>query len=183
MGETTEELILDIEDTRASMSGTLEAIGDRVSPGRMLERRRNRMIVWARNARASLMGSADGLTSRMGDTAHHLADAPSSTMQGVRSNTKGAPLVAGGIAFGIGMLVGSLVPTSRSERRLGEQVGAATAPLKNELQEAGREVAEHLREPVKEAVDGVKESAQGSVQELRESASDSADQVRQAPRS
>jgi hypothetical protein len=183
MGETAEELRHDIEDTRVSMSGTLEAIGDRVSPGRVLERRRNRMIVWVGNARASLMGTADDLTSRVNDTAHHLAEAPSTTMQGVRSNTKGAPLVAGGIAFGIGVLIGSVVPASRTERRLGEQVAGAAEPLKNQLQEAGREVAEHLREPVQEAVEDVKQSAQDSAQQLRESASDGAEQVRQAPRS
>jgi len=183
MGETTEELRHEIEDTRTSMSGTLEAIGDRVSPGRMLERRRNRMIVWVGNARTSLMGTADDFTSRVGDTAHNLAEAPSTTMQGVRSNTKGAPLVAGGIAFGIGVLIGSLVPASRTEKRLGQQVAGATEPLKNELQEAGREVAEHLREPVQEAVQDVKQSAQDSAQQLRDSASERADQVRQAPRS
>lgn len=183
MGERTEELRHDIEDTRASMSGTLEAIGDRVSPGRMLERRRNRMVVWVGNAKASVMGTADDLTTRVGETAHHLADAPSTTMQGARSKTKGAPLVAGGIAFGIGVLIGSLMPPSRTERRLGEHVGAATEPLKNELQEAGREMAEHLREPVQEAVHDVKESAQASAQQLHGSASDGAEQIRQAQRS
>jgi hypothetical protein len=180
MGETTEELRHDIEDTRASMSDTLEAIGDRVSPGRVIERRRNRMIVWIGNAKDSLMGSADDLTSRVGDSAHHLADAPSTTMQGVRSGTKGAPLVAGGIAFGVGVLVGSLVPPSRTEQRLGQQVVAAVEPLKHELQEAGRDMADHLREPVQEAVEDVKQSAQAGAQQLRQSASEGADQVRQA---
>jgi len=173
----------DIQDTRASMTGTLEAIGDRVSPARVLERRRNRMIGWVDNARSSVMGRADDLTSRVGDTAHQLADAPSTTMQGVRSNTKGAPLVAGGIAFGIGVLIGSVVPPSRAEKRLGEQMAGAAEPLKNQLQEAGREVAEHLREPVQEAVQDVKQSAQEGAQQLRETASEGADQVRQSPRS
>jgi hypothetical protein len=182
MGETTEELRQDIEETRTSMSGTLEAIGDRVSPGRILERRRNRVIVWFGNMRSSLMGTADDVTSKVGDTAHHLADTPSSTMQSVRSSTKGAPLVAGGIAFGIGVLAGSLMPASRTERRLGQHVGDVVEPVKNELQEAGREVADHLREPVKDAVQDVKQSAQDGAQQLRESASEGADQVRQAPK-
>jgi len=180
MGETTEELRQDIDDTRTSMSGTLEAIGDRVSPGRMLERRRNRVIVWVGNVRSSMMGTADDMTSKVGDTAHRMADAPSTTMQDVRSSTKGAPLVAGGIAFGIGVLAGSLMPASRTERRLGQRVGAVVEPVKNELQEAGREMADHLREPVQEAVQDVKQSAQEGAQQLRDSASDGAEQVRQA---
>ena len=43
MGQSTEELKRDIEQTRADMSGTLDAIEDRVSPSRMIQRRKNRV--------------------------------------------------------------------------------------------------------------------------------------------
>ena len=43
MGQSPEELKQDVESTRADLSDTLDAIGDRVSPGRMIERRKNRM--------------------------------------------------------------------------------------------------------------------------------------------
>ena len=43
MGQSTEELKRDIEHTRADMSGTLDAIEDRVSPSRMIQRRKNRV--------------------------------------------------------------------------------------------------------------------------------------------
>ena len=43
MGQTAEELKQDIADTRDNLSDTLDAIGDRVSPGRVIERRKNRM--------------------------------------------------------------------------------------------------------------------------------------------
>ena len=61
MDETTEGLKQDIEDTRSAMGDTLEAIGDRVSPGRILERRRNRMVGWARDTKDKVMGTADDL--------------------------------------------------------------------------------------------------------------------------
>jgi hypothetical protein len=179
MGETTEGLRQDIEDTRSAMSGTLEAIGDRVSPGRILERRKNRMAGWAREAKDRVMGKADDLASLGGDGVSHVTHAPGSTVDGIKSSTRGTPLVAGSIAFGIGVLIGSVMPPSRAEQRLGEQARHAVEPLKGELQEAGRDMVDHLREPVQEAVEAVKESAQDSTQQVRDVASDGAGQVRQ----
>jgi ElaB/YqjD/DUF883 family membrane-anchored ribosome-binding protein len=181
MGETPEELKRDIEDTRSSMTGTLEAIGDRVSPGRMLERRRNRMVIWVRDAKDKVMGTADHLTDRAGDTAHRMGDTPTAAIDSVRTTTAGAPLVAGGIAFGIGVLIGSLIPPSRTERQLGEQAMHAVEPVKAELQEAGRGLVENLREPVTEAVEDVKQTAQDSAQQLRQTATDTTQQIKQAP--
>ena len=50
MGETTEELRQQIEQTRNGLGDTLDAIGDRVSPGRMVERSKNRMTGGVRSA-------------------------------------------------------------------------------------------------------------------------------------
>jgi ElaB/YqjD/DUF883 family membrane-anchored ribosome-binding protein len=179
MGEATEDLRRDIEDTRSAMSGTLEAIGDRVSPGRIMERRRNRAVVWVRDTRYRVMGRADELTSRMGDGAHQAGQAPQAVAETMRERTQGSPLVAGGIAFGVGMLVGSMFPASQTERRLGEQAMRATEPIKGELQDAGRQVAENLKEPVREAVEDVKQTAQESAQQVKGSAQSSAAQVRE----
>ena len=78
MDQTTEGLKRDIETNRAAMTDTLEAIGDRVSPGRVIERRRNRMVVWVRDAKDRLMGTAEDLSDRVSDKAHQLGDAPHS---------------------------------------------------------------------------------------------------------
>ena len=42
MGQTAEQLKEQIAGTRDDLSETLDAIGDRVSPGRVIERRKNR---------------------------------------------------------------------------------------------------------------------------------------------
>jgi len=141
------------------MSGTLEAIGDRVSPGRMMERRKNRVIVWFGCARDRVMGTAQDVTDRVSDKAHTVGSAPSNAMETVRSNTSGAPLVAGGIAFGVGMLVGSVFPASRTEQQLGQRAKEAAEPVKKELQDAGQQMVEQLKEPVSEAVEDVKQTA------------------------
>jgi hypothetical protein len=44
-----------------------------------------------------------------------------SAVTSMRLNTRGTPLVAGGIAFGSGVLLGWVVRASRAEQRLGQQ--------------------------------------------------------------
>jgi hypothetical protein len=171
MGATTEVLKQDIEDTRSAMGGTLEAIGDRVSPGRIIERRRNRVVGWFSNAKDRVMGTADEVTSHVSSGAQQVANAPGSAVESVKSGTKGTPLVAGSIAFGVGVLVGMIAPTSRVEERLGEQARQAVEPITSELQGASREIVEHMREPLHEAVDTVKESARDSADQVRDAVS------------
>jgi len=179
MDQTTEGLKRDIESNRAAMTGTLEAIGDRVSPGRVIERRRNRMVMWVRDTKDRVMGTAEDLTGRVGDRAQQLGDAPHAAADSMRSSTRGTPLVAGGIAFGVGVLLGSVLPASASERQLGQQVRQAIEPVEDELREMGREMADHMREPVQDAVETVKESAQDKAQEVKASAVQGAEQVQQ----
>ena len=177
MDQTTEGLKRDIENNRAAMTGTLEAIGDRVSPGRVIERRRNRMVLWVRDTKDRFMGTAEDLSGRVGDRAQQLGDAPHAAADSMRSGTRGAPLVAGGIAFGIGVLLGSVLPASSTERRLGQHARQAIEPVEGELREMGRDMADHLREPMQDAVETVKESAQDKAQELKASAIQGAEQV------
>jgi ElaB/YqjD/DUF883 family membrane-anchored ribosome-binding protein len=179
MDQTTEGLKRDIETNRAAMSETLEAIGDRVSPGRVIERRRNRMVLWVQGAKDKVMGTAEDLTGRVSDTTHQLGDAPHAATDTVRSGVRGKPLVAGGIAFGVGVLLGSVLPASGSERRLGQQARQAIEPVEGELRDMGREIADHLREPVQDAVETVKESAQEKAQDLKASATQGAEEVQQ----
>ena len=58
MGQDADQLKREIEDTRGELGGTLDAIGDRLSPGRMVERRKNRMMNGLHNVRDRVMGTA-----------------------------------------------------------------------------------------------------------------------------
>ena len=51
MGQSATELKQEIAQTRQNLGETLDAIGDRVSPGRMVERRKNRMARGFQNVR------------------------------------------------------------------------------------------------------------------------------------
>ena len=56
MGQESEELRADIERRRESMTGTIDAIEDRVVPGRIIERRRQAAREWVGGVRERVMG-------------------------------------------------------------------------------------------------------------------------------
>jgi hypothetical protein len=58
MGKSTQELRGDIEHTREDLGETLDAIGERVSPGRIVQRRKARVRHAFSSARESVMGRA-----------------------------------------------------------------------------------------------------------------------------
>jgi ElaB/YqjD/DUF883 family membrane-anchored ribosome-binding protein len=175
MGQSPEELKQDIETTRTELGETLDAIGDRVSPGRMIERKTNRVRQGLRGARDRVMGVAqsavEGTKEHLGATADAVREAP----QAGRQQTQGSPLVAGALAFGVGFLVASLLPKTAIEDQAAEQLADGIEPVKRQLVEAGRETAEHLKDPVREAVNDVKETATAGAQQVAEQARQGAD--------
>ena len=131
MVERATELRHEIEDTRSHLGDTLEAIGDRVSPGRVVERRWNRARSSVSNVRHSVMGrsgdaagavtgqmrsASDSASGTISDTAGTLTGAVRGAPQTVQQGTQGNPLLAGAIAFGAGLLIGSLAPASEAEK-------------------------------------------------------------------
>ena len=80
MGANTASLRQEIEGTRSDLGETLDAIGDRVSPGRVIERRKNRMFQGVESAAPS----GDGHRARRGGGVGDVPDM-------VREGTEGAP--------------------------------------------------------------------------------------------
>lgn len=180
MGQSTEELKRDIENTRGNLGETLEAIGDRVSPARIVERRKNRMMHTVRRVRDRVMGTASDTGRAIGDTAGGAVDALTSTPDTLRQQTQGSPLVAGSIAFGVGVLAASITKPSEVERQAADQLTDKAAPLKDELKQAGQEMVEHMQQPVREAVENVKESVAEGSQVVADAAKEVAGTSKQA---
>jgi ElaB/YqjD/DUF883 family membrane-anchored ribosome-binding protein len=170
MGQSAEQLRREIEYMRGDLSETLEAIGDRVSPGRMMERRKNRFINGLQGVRDRVMGTASDAGSAVGDVAGGAVDTLKQTPDTVRQPAEGNPLAAGAIAVGVGVLLASIFPASEKERRAADQLMDKTEPLKDELKETGREMAEHLKEPALEAVQQVKNTATEGTQSVTDTA-------------
>jgi ElaB/YqjD/DUF883 family membrane-anchored ribosome-binding protein len=182
MGQSTEELRRDIEYTRQDLGETLDAIGDRVSPGRIVERRKNRMRYGLTSIRERVMGTASDARSSIGDTTGSAMDTIKGTPETVVQQTQGNPLVAGAIAFGVGVLTASVFPATQKEQEVADQLKDKAQPLAEDLKQTGQEMAEHMKEPAREAVESVKQAASHGQEAVTETAKEAADSTRQAAR-
>ncbi len=170
MGETTDQLKADIEYRRDRMSGTVDAIEDRVVPGRIIRRRADAARGWVGQARSLVMGPPQRVNEQVGAVpgraaagAHQLAENVTGLPEQISDQTRGAPLVAGGIAFGVGALIALLLPETPSEQHL----AATLEPQVTALTDAAKETAQA-------ATATVKDSAQQAAGELKDVASEHA---------
>jgi hypothetical protein len=173
MGETTDQLKADIEYRRERMSGTVDAIEDRVVPGRIIRRQRESARGWIRQARTSVMGPPQRVAGQVAAApdqvvsgARHLADEVTGLPGQVSEQTRGAPLVAGGIAFGVGAMVALLLPATGPE----QQMAAAFEPQIIAVTDAAKETAQ-------DAAAAVKDSAQQAASEVKDAATEHAAQT------
>ena len=91
MGESADELRRDIEETRGGLTETLDAIGDRVSPGRVIERRKNRMVQSVQSVRDRVMGSAATPATASPAAPARAVDTVKGAPDLVRQQTQGSP--------------------------------------------------------------------------------------------
>jgi hypothetical protein len=189
MGTRTDELKSNLERQREALGDDLEAVGDRVSPGRMVERRRAALRQGFGRLRAKVMGTADSARSGMSDAPSTVTDKTAETTQAVKdrvadapqvlgSVTEGNPLAAGLIAFGAGLLTASLVPPTKQEHQAAEQLKPMLDEAKDEAKSMAQEAAEHLRPEAEDAVTQVREQAAGAAETVRDEASGAAQQVK-----
>jgi ElaB/YqjD/DUF883 family membrane-anchored ribosome-binding protein len=183
----------EIEATRGDMDRTLAELEDRVSPTRIRERQTEKVRSRWHDVRNAVMGSSDDHGSQHGTS---VSDQARSTMQGAQEAmhdardtiqdaphraeeaTRGNPLAAGLVAFGVGALAGSLFPASAPERRAAEELrDRFEEPVKDSLQQSGEELRAELQEHAEEAVEDTKQSAQQAADRVRGDAEDAAEQV------
>lgn len=161
MATRSDELTDQIRTTRTRMDHTLDDIGDRAGPGRLTARMKDAVA----SAKDTVMGAATG-------TGQHLADTGSDVAGAVRQQGRGNPLAAGLVAFGAGLLAGSVLPESRSEHALAREVQRkAQAPLREQVQQSASEVADRVGERVGEAKDTVAEEARAAKDDVASDAS------------
>ena len=172
MGQSPEALRDEIAGTRQDMGETLEAIGDHVSPGRIMERRKNRISNSVQQLRDRVMGSATDTASSISDATGSMADSARQAPQAVVEHTKGSPLAMGAVVFGLGFVAAALFPASRPEKQATSELMAKAEPLKEELKNVGQDVVENLKEPAREAVETVKDSATSGAEQVKASAHD-----------
>jgi cell division septum initiation protein DivIVA len=185
-----------IEQTQQSLSADVDALTEKVSPPRIVERRVQRTRSAMTSMKDRIMGSPQQHTSSLGGTvsssassakdtvaatASSAADMAGSAPEMARQRTRGNPLAAGLIAFGAGWLIASLLPASEAEQQVASQVKDLAAekgrPVAQQLGEAGQEAAQELRESAQQRAQSVRETAVGAASTVKDEAQSHASDV------
>ncbi|MFP5320380.1 MAG: DUF3618 domain-containing protein [Acidimicrobiia bacterium] len=163
MATRSDELTYEIQATRGRMDRTLDDIGDRAGPGRLTERLKGAVA----NTRDTVMGTAGQAGHGVADTASGVADSAGRATHAVTDRSQGNPVAAGLIAFGAGLLAGSVLPESRTENRLAREVQSkAQGPLREQVKESATSVTDRVGGKVQEASEHVKDEARQAKDEV-----------------
>ena len=179
-----DEIRADIERTRAALSNDVDELAETVKPKNVAQRQVDKVKEAAGNVKERVMGSDDdysgstvgagagGASARdaVADRAYAARDtvseraseargAVSRAPRAVREKAQGNPLAAGVIAFGLGMLVSSLIPATEKERQVASQLQENLEPVKEKASEVARDVGESLKPAAQEAAQSVKMAA------------------------
>ena len=160
MGQDPGQIRNDIEETRARMGDTAEALGHKADvPGR---------------AREAVSGKVDSVKSRFTGAKDSVSDATPSG-QDMKEGARQAVGVAKenplGLAIGglaVGFVAGLVIPSTRVED---ERIGPMADQVKEQAKETGQEALERGKQVAGEAAQTAKEEGQKHAQEMAPSSS------------
>ncbi len=196
MSSDPDQIRNEIEQTQQELSADVDALTEKLSPPRIVERRVQATRDAMTNVKDKIMGSTgqsapgawettDSQTASLGqaitDRASTARDSAAASLSSVtdtarsapglvRRQATGNPLAAGLIAFGAGWLLSSLLPASEPEQQVATQV-------KDFATEHGRPVAQQLGEAGQQAAQQLRESAQRRAESVKDTAADAASTV------
>ena len=197
MGQSTEELNVEIEQTRQSMSANVDALQDRVSPSAIVERRkqaargrmlgiRDKVMGSAQSARSSASGGVGTTRDSETGAVDSVKGTASDAVSGAQDKVQGAPLAAGLVAFGAGLVVAALIPASEKEAvAAGHVVDAAKEhgqPVMDQAKSMAQDVAQDLKETATQAAQEVKDTATDSAQRVKSEGQSGMDEVKSSTR-
>ena len=181
-----DEIRADIERTRAELSYNVDSLADTANPKHIADRQVDKVKGAARGLRDKVMGSPDDPydTGAVGDAqtavqdrASAVGDAVSDAPDRLKQKTRGNPLAAGLIAFGAGLLISSLIPSSQKEQQAVSELQQNLEPLKEKAVDAAKEIAGNLQEPAQQAAEQVKATATDAVANVKDDGAAAKDQV------
>ena len=196
MAQDPEQLEREIEETRRNLGQNVDALADKVTPSRVVERRVEGAKNWVSNTKDRIMGSGSderpygtgaygddyaksggSLSDRASGAASSVGDRVSDAPQMLRQRTEGNPLAAGVIAFGVGWLASTLIPSSRVEQQAATQVKEKAQPLvdqaKEQAQQVVSDVKDELQPKAQEAAQSLKDSASSAATSVQDQAKES----------
>lgn len=175
----------EIDETRARLSADVDTLAETAKPSAVVGRRVEAAKDAVGGAKDKIMGRAEdaghrvgehasgvsgGVSDQMSRAAHGVTETVGRTPTAVRSRTEGSPLAAGLAAFGIGFLLGSLLPASRAEQQAAEKLGEVGEPVRRELGDTARSVAQDVKSEATEAAQSMGESAKEAASAVTDAA-------------
>ncbi|HWI43281.1 MAG TPA: DUF3618 domain-containing protein [Nocardioides sp.] len=163
----------EIADTRENLSRDVDALYDKVSPQRIVDRRKEAVRGRLSSMKDSVMGTASGAGDSAHSAAHGAVDSVTGTagsaVGAVRHQAEGSPLAAGLVAFGAGVVLSALVPASKAETQAAQRIteAAKDSSLMDEAKAVGQQVGQDLKESATQAVQEVKDTAQESAENVK----------------
>jgi Protein of unknown function (DUF3618) len=199
-----DEIRADIERTRAALSNDMDELAETVNPKNVAQRQVDKVKDAASNVKERVMGSNDddysgsavgtgpssaSAKDAVADRAYAARDtvseraseargAVSRAPMTVKQKAQGNPLAAGVIAFGLGMLVSSLIPATEKERQAVSQLQENLEPVKEKASEVAREIGESLKPAAQEAAQSVKLAASEGAENLKQEGAAAAAEVK-----
>jgi Protein of unknown function (DUF3618) len=203
-----DEIRADIERTRATLSNDVDDLAETVKPQSVARRQVDKVKEAVGGVKERVMGSDEDDYSNaavgtvadktstpreaVADKALAAKDTVSEKASGarmavrrapttVKRKAQGNPLAAGVIAFGLGMLVSSLMPPTQKEREAVSQLRENLEPVKEKATEVARDMSDSVKQSAEEAAESVKavitEGAGSVRQEGQAAAADVRDQA------
>jgi len=167
----------EIEASRAELGVDVDALTDKVSPSKIAHRQGDR----ARGAMNRMRDRVMGATPSTGDIKDKTAELGQEAKEKGRAaveKAEGNPLAVGLIAFGVGLLAASLIPSSDTERHAAAKAKDAAAPVIDEMKDTAKQAADNLKGPAQDAAANVKDAAAGAASDLKDEAQGAASGVR-----
>ena len=174
MSDSPDEIRADIERTRRELGSDVDALADKVSPSKIVDRQVDKIRGAFGSVRERVMGATDDAGSSLADAGTAAGDVKDRAV----SKAQGSPLAVGLIAFGAGLVLASLIPASSKEKNLAATVKDQAQPLADEASDVAKQIGEPLKEPAQESVAAVKDSAQDSVAAVKDDAQHAAAEVK-----
>jgi ElaB/YqjD/DUF883 family membrane-anchored ribosome-binding protein len=182
MDRTAEDLRQQIEMQQAQVGHDLAAVGDRVTPSRIAGRGQARARRRFDSMRERVMGTAGTMSDSAGSTAHGMAETARHAPEQLVERAEGNPLMAGAVAFGFGILVGSLLPGTSKEQQLGRRIEPQLEQVAQGAAETARTVAADVRPAAEEEFGALKDEARDAADSTRATATEHAQQAKQEVR-
>jgi len=129
-------------------------------------------------AKDAVADRAYGAKDTASQKASGARDAVREAPRRMKRRAQGNPLAAGVVAFGLGMLVSSLIPSSEKEREAVSQLQGNLEPVKEKATEFAKDVGEGLKPAAQEAAASVKTTAQEGVETVRQEGQSAAQDVK-----